>query len=775
MELNRRNVLEALGLASIGAASSGIASGDGLSFASQKSRSSIGSAVNYADDVIYQIVTDRFRDGNPRNNPDGELYSEDGSDLRKYHGGDWQGIVEKIEDGYLTELGVSALWISAPVENVTEVGPDTGSSYHGYWTRDYKDPNEFFGDMDAFEELVEVAHENGIKIVIDFVPNHTSPSAANNEFEDGAFDDNGHDVASYNDDPETYFHHNGGTDYSSYEGQIYRNLYNLADFDHQERFVDAYLKESIKLWLDKGIDGIRVDAVAHMSPGWQKTLMDAIYDYEPVFTFGEWFLGAGQSSQNYYEFSNDSGMSVLDFRFGQKLRQVLRNWDDDFYGLWDVIQETRSEHDQVIDQVPFIDNHDMARFAGEDELWSAANTDMALAVLLTSRGVPLIYYGTEQYMTGGGDPTNRKPMETFDRSTNAYGIIQKLSDLRQSSLALQYGDTRQRWVDENVFVYERSFGGDVVLVAINRDGFNEYEFNGLQTALPEGAYADELGGLLDGVELTVDENGSAETFSLGPQTVSVWSYGADATEPELGHVGPTMGQPGHTVELAGAGFGDEAGSVEIGGESAEIESWSDEKVEAEVPAGVGGEVSIAVTDADGRTSDSFDHYEVLTGDQVSVRFVCQDAETELGENVYVVGNVPELGNWDADKAVGPFFNKVIYEYPDWYQDISVPADTELEFKFIKKDGDGNVTWESGDNHTFTTPKALTRTQGGSPPAHSNAGGRGKGRGKGRGNGRGNGERGPPAHANPGGKGKRGKPTTSHKKADRPNEYVGAWE
>jgi len=69
--------------------------------------------------------------------------------------------------------------------------------------------------------------------------------------------------------------------------------------------------------------------------------------------------------------------------------------------------------------------------------------------------------------------------------------------------------------------------------------------------------------------------------------------------------------------------------------------------------------------------------------------------------------VPELGNWDTAQAVGPFFNEVEYEYPDWYYDLSVPAGTDLEFKFIKKDGDGNVTWESGDNRTYTTPADST--------------------------------------------------------------------
>ncbi|USZ66962.1 alpha-amylase family glycosyl hydrolase [Halorussus salilacus] len=705
MNLERRTLLKGLGLASIGWAGSNAAGaaqlGD-LTYATQEP-SGVGSAVDYTDDVIYQIITDRFENGNTGNDPDGDLASDDCSDLRKYCGGDWQGIIDRIEDGYLTEMGITALWISPPFENVTSADPDIGTSYHGYWARDFEDANESFGDMDTFEELVSVAHDNGIKVVMDFVPNHTSPSTEDGDMEDGVLYDDGERVASYSDDPDDYFHHNGGTDYSSYEGQIYRNLYNLADFDQQNSFIDRYLKDAIEAWLDRGIDGIRVDAVAHMAPKWQKTLMDTIYDHEPVFTFGEWFLGTGESSQRYYDFSNDSGMSLLDFRFGQSLRQVLREFDDDWEDFWDVLQETASEHDQVVDQVPFIDNHDMERFTVED---GEVNTDLALAVLLTSRGTPTVYYGTEQYLTGGNDPENRKPMPSFDRTTTAYEIIKTLAPLRRSNPALAYGGTRQRWVNSDVFFYEREFGDNVVLVGINRSE-DTYDVSGLSTALPEGTYEDHLDGLLDGFETTVGSDGSIDTFSFGPKTVCVWEHTGDTTEPTLGHVGPTMGRPGHTVTLSGEGFGSSTGSVGFGSTDASVVSWSDTQIEAEVPSVAGGFYDITVTDADGVESDAFADFEVLSGEQVSVRFVAEDAETETGENVYVVGNVHELGDWDTDRAVGPFFNRVVHEYPDWYFDVNVPAGTDIEFKFVKIADDGSVTWESGSNRTYTTPADST--------------------------------------------------------------------
>lgn len=82
-------------------------------------------------DVIYQIVTDRFVDGDSSNNPSGEIY--DKNNLKKYHGGDWVGITQKINEGYFTNMGVSAIWISSPVQNSDYIDPSNGCApYHGY-------------------------------------------------------------------------------------------------------------------------------------------------------------------------------------------------------------------------------------------------------------------------------------------------------------------------------------------------------------------------------------------------------------------------------------------------------------------------------------------------------------------------------------------------------------------------------------------------------------------------------------------------------------------
>ncbi len=665
----------------------------------------VDSDVHYVSDIIYQIMTDRFFDGDPANNPDGDLFSSDGSNLRKYLGGDWQGIIDKINDSYLTNMGITAIWISQPLENVyTVMNDDDGTtSYHGYWARDYKKTNPFFGSMTDFEQLIATAHANDIKVIIDFAPNHTSPALETelNYMENGRLYDNGLYVNGYSDDTNDLFHHNGGTNFSTIEDGVYRNLFDLADFNHQNPFIDQYLKEAIKLWLDKGIDGIRVDAVKHMPFGWQKTFMDTVYDYRPVFTFGEWFLSESEVDTANHYFANESGMSLLDFRFGQKIRQVLRNDTDDWNGFYQMILDTEDAYDEVIDQVTFIDNHDMDRFH-----YAGANprrVDQALVVTLTSRGVPNIYYGTEQYMDGNGDPNNRKLMTSFDQNTTAYKVIQKLSPLRQSNSALAYGDTEERWINSDVFIYERQFGNDVVLVAVNRSDSNSYNISGLYTALPKGAYSDVLDGYLNGNSINVNSNGSITPFTLGQGEAAVWEYNTNELTPRIGHIGPMMGQTGHTITISGEGFGSSIGTVKFNAESANIITWNDTQIKAKVPNISSGKYDITVIKAGGTTSNVYDKYEIVSGDQVSVRFMLNNAYTSFGEDVYVVGNIYELGNWNTDKAIGPFFNQVIAQYPTWYYDLNLPEGTTIEFKFIKKDGNGNVTWEGGNNHQFTTP------------------------------------------------------------------------
>ena len=658
---------------------------------------------------IYQIVTDRFYDGDSSNNMLGRSF--DKTDPRKYHGGDWTGIVKKIKDGYLTGMGVSAVWISSPVENISGIDPSNGSAaYHGYWAKDYFRTNKNFGSFDDFIELIETAHSNGIKVIIDFAPDHTSTAECGAIVfpEDGALFHDGTLVGLFSEDRQGIFYHEDWTNFSTIENSIYHSIYGLAKLNHMNNIVDSYLKDAISTWLELGVDGLRIDAVKHMPMGWQTNWLSDIYEEHNVFVFGEWFSGSTASDSEMDFFANESGMSLLDFRFANAVRGAVGSLSMSMADLYNVMVATENDYKEINDQVTFIDNHDMSRF-----MTLANNTshsvDTAYVIQLTSSGVPTIYYGSEQYATGTSDPDNRGDMPSFSTNTTAYNIISKLSALRKSNPAVAYGSTTERWVNSDVLVYERTFGSNIVYVAVNRNTSTGYNIGGAFTALPNGSYSDVLQNAMGGGTLTVS-NGVIGDYYLGAGQCAVWSYvSMSETGPVIGNINPLIGVVGNTVIIFGRGFGNAQGNVKFGNTTATVQSWSDSCIKIIVPNVTAGYYSISVTTSAGASVDDYAQYKVLTASQTAIRFIVNNATTSYGQNVYIVGNCLELGNWNTDNAIGPFFNATesIASYPNWFFDVSVPEGTTLEFKFIKKDSSGNVIWESGSNHIYTTPTGST--------------------------------------------------------------------
>jgi glycosidase len=216
-------------------------------------------ADDFKRDVIYQIVTDRFFDGDATNdNPpqSSGLFDSTRINFQAYWGGDLAGIQQKMS--YIAGMGVTAIWISPPVdnENLNEGGVAIGAPYHGYQGRDFKRIEEHFGDaansFAAFDNLVAVAHSHGIKVIIDFAPNHSNN---NNNGEFGAFFDNGKLVGNYTNDTNGYFHHNLNiSDFNDRYQVQYYTLSDLADFNQENPTVDTYLKASAQVFQQHHVD-----------------------------------------------------------------------------------------------------------------------------------------------------------------------------------------------------------------------------------------------------------------------------------------------------------------------------------------------------------------------------------------------------------------------------------------------------------------------------------------------------------------------------------------
>jgi glycosidase len=677
-------------------------------------------AQDFKKQVIYQIITDRFFDGDTSNNNPSQssgLFDSTKTNWQLYWGGDLAGIQQQM--AYIKGLGATAIWISPPVDNLNLNIPDGSgnptAAYHGYAARDFKRIEEHFGsasnDWTAFDNMVSAAHANGIKVIVDFAPNHTNNNSAG---EKGSLYDAGTFVAAYDNDPNGVFHHNPNISNFNDRYQLqYYTLFNLADLNQENPTVDSYLKAALQQLQQHGVDAFRVDAVKHVTWGWEYSMANSGFTFGPSFFFGEWFQGNTGDSlyHDSFKFANNSGISLLDFPLNTAIRDVFAS-NNNFSEIDNTLTTENGNFTWQNDMVTFIDSHDISRFLSVNNNTNRLNE--ATAFLLTCRGIPVIYYGDEQFLhndtSGGGDPFNRLWMSSFSTSTTPYKLIGQLSALRQSNNALGYGGFQQRWINNDVYIYERKFFNDVVLVAINKNDTTSYSITGLNTALPPGNYSDYLSGLLGGFGISVSSgtggNNPVTAFTLPAHTAAVWQLVGAAAAPEVGSIGPTLGQAGVGVTIAGKGFGNSTGSVLFGSTAASVTSWSDTKVTFTAPNVAAGVYNVQLKNSGGTAANTI-QFKVLTAKLIPVTFTVNNAvSTNVGDYIFLTGNTVELGNWGTtfDTAVGPMLDP---SNPNWFLNVSVPAGQTIQFKFIKIASNGTVTWENGNNHTYTVPTSGT--------------------------------------------------------------------
>jgi len=679
-------------------------------------------------DTIYEVLTDRFYNGDTSNDmplgTDPNEFDGTDTDLNKYQGGDFQGIIDKIP--YLKAMGITAVWISPPYENREGLIDGTYAAYHGYHAKNYFATNKHFGSMLDFTALRNALHSNGMKLVIDFASNHSSqPSPADGS--DGKvyepskdsngnyiFDSTTGEPTSENlladplNDTGNFFHHNGNradnqTGYFDYE---YRDLANLADFNQENPSTIKYLNNAYSFWKQKGVDGFRFDATLHQNSAFLSGVSDLLNSDSsgPATQFGEYFIGRPDPKYGQYvTFPQRTGINDLDFEFYQSATSTFGNYSEPMSDFANMLTYTSSDYKNPEQAVTFIDNHDVERFGNIQ--WDERIFDEGLVALLTSRGTPVIYYGTEDHLKGKGTDGNSgrvfmQAESNFATNTPAYNVIQELNQLRKNNDAIGYGSTTILYSDNDTLIEKRQFGNNVVIVAMNRSTTNSTTINqNLNSSMPSGTYNDYLSGNLGGENMAVNNgiinNGS---ITLAPKEVDVWQYNATDPTPRIGTVVSTRGRVGNQVYIYGENF-DSNSIVQFNGVQAQVLSVTGNTIKAVVPSVTPGNEPITVTKG-GVASNAVD-YMVLSGDQVQTIFHV-NATTNYGDSIYVTGNIPELGNWDTSKAIKVTEAMMCPAYPNWFLPVSVPANTNFQFKFFKTDSSGVVHWENGNNRTFTS-------------------------------------------------------------------------
>lgn len=459
--------------------------------------------IEFRQETIYFIVVDRFHDGDPENSegPNPELYDPEGKDWGKYWGGDLQGIIDKLD--YLKNMGVTAIWLTPLFEQVEALFINS-AAIHGYWIKDFKRLNPRFiakGEEPSlnktqearntvFDRLIDELHKRKMKFILDIVCNHSNPDFSGKK---GELYDDGVKIADFNDDKNNWYHHYGEVTNWQDEWQVQNcELSGLATFNENNSDYRDYIKSAIKQWLDRGVDALRVDTVKHMPIWfWQEFKADIQTHKPDVFIFGEWIFSDPRNEKS-LEFANNSGMTILDFGLCLAIREALAAGSEKgFYLIQDVLS-LDCRYNRATELVTFIDNHDMPRF-------QSLNPDpdmlrLATALIMTTRGIPCIYYGTEQYLhddtNGGNDPYNRPMMENWDTDSTIYRDIRLLSGLRRLNPSVSLGSQWQKYVTPDVYCYVRRYRDNRCFVAMNRG--NAVTIDAVQTDLPDGEHTEVL-------------------------------------------------------------------------------------------------------------------------------------------------------------------------------------------------------------------------------------------------------------------------------------------
>lgn len=473
------------------------------------------------DDLIYLIMPDRFARGGSNS---GILVSDgmvNRQKARYYHGGNLQGIMDHLP--YLNQLGITALWLTPLYANTNKLYPGISwfpkpfSDYHGYGPVDYYAVDRHLGTLSQLQELVKRAHEVGIKIILDQVVNHTGS-------EHPWLKDPPTDTWYYG-SPKKHLNNTFQswvlTDpYSSKE--MVRSVIEgwfceiCPDLNQDDPEIVRYMIQNILWWLGmSGADGLRQDSVGLIPRNFWKEYSAALHREYPDFrTIGEYNddtpvgIASYQGGRPGFD-GIDTGLDILyDFPLRKAIRGVFLDGDP-IEKLPVILGQDRLYVDPTF-LINCFGLHDDRRFMGHPKATIEA-LKLAFAFIMTTRGIPLIYYGDEIAMRGGKDPDNRRdfpggwpddPRNAFvpkGRSAKEESVFQyvtRLTRLRSECKALRSGRLINLSAGQKVYAYARLSDSEEAIIMLNNgDKTEKVEFgvDSLMLSQKKSVLKDELG------------------------------------------------------------------------------------------------------------------------------------------------------------------------------------------------------------------------------------------------------------------------------------------
>lgn len=447
---------------------------------------------SWSDGVVYSIMIDRFNNGDKSN--DNPVVHDSISVQANYQGGDFRGIINKIDDGYFDSLGVNILWISPVYDN-----PDVAfreypppyrwySGYHGYWPISEWRVEEKFGSMDDLKELITKTHNHQIRVLLDLVAHHVHI-----------------DHPFYKDHPDWF----GTLDLP--DGRKNLRLWDefrlttwfepympSFDFTKSEDALRVVSDNAIWWLKETGADGFRHDAVKHVPNVFWRELTKKLKEqieiplHKKVYQIGETF-GDYDLIASYV--NNGQLSSQFNFNLSYFAIPVFLEADKSFASIDFHMKKSFSSFGQYNTMGNIMDSHDKVRYMAyadgkvksqgidtRELAWTNPPTvdhpssykkaELYLAYMFTIPGLPVIYYGSEFGMTGADDPDNRRMMrfggQLSDNEQQMLGETRAIVKMHNRHSALRYGDFLTLKADDVVYAYLRSDMNERLLIVLNK-------------------------------------------------------------------------------------------------------------------------------------------------------------------------------------------------------------------------------------------------------------------------------------------------------------------
>ena len=476
-------------------------------------------------DLLYLLMPDRFANGNTANDDDATLNHPVKSDRENpngRHGGDIEGITKHL--GYIDSLGVTAIWLTPVLENDMP-----GGSYHGYATTNYYKIDPRFGTNDDYCNMIAEAHKRGLKVVMDMIFNHSG--VCHKWMTDMPSKD--------------WYNHTDGSVLTNFRlstaNDPYRSDYDydrttngwfvpaMPDLNQRNPHLLRYLTQSSIWWIEyAGIDGIRMDTHPYADPeGMSKWLAAVLNEYPDYNIVGECWYGEAAGTAFWQKGSrlNTTGIdsnlpTVMDFPTMMLARDAFKTQSTRLTGLNAIYDRLALDYLYEDPQhvLTMLDNHDSDRFLLEmpENLgwWK-----QAFAFMLTTRGIPQMYYGDELLMHGskeGSDGFVRRDMPggfpgdkvnafvdagRTDMQREAWNFISRLANWRRGNEVISKGSLKHFMPENGVYVYQRSYKGKRVAVMMNgTDSENVIDGTIYREIMPEGT---TLTDILSGEKITI--------------------------------------------------------------------------------------------------------------------------------------------------------------------------------------------------------------------------------------------------------------------------------